>query len=198
MTVFIDAQNTYKGARERFFDRTARSVSGQFDPLKLGRLLAARGGPEGAPCVLEQVRVYTGRPDSTKAPRTYAAHMKQCAAWEKQGVVVVPRLLRYPPDWPNRPAQEKGIDVALAIDFISLAMDAAYDVGVLVSTDTDLLPALEFVLGRRPGSVIPATAAWRGNSGGRPPLVVQGRNLWCHWLRQEDYDTVADPTDYTQ
>ncbi|MCE2469683.1 MAG: NYN domain-containing protein [Dehalococcoidia bacterium] len=197
MTVFIDAQNTYKGARECFFGSPVHYVSGQFDPVRLGNLLAARGGPKGAPCVLEQVRVYTGRPNSTKAPQTYGAHMKQCTAWEKQGAMVVWRPLRYPRDWPNRPAEEKGIDVALSIDFISLTLDGAYDVGVLVSTDTDLLPALEFVLDRFAGSPAPATAAWRGISA-RRRLAVQGKNLWCHWLRQEDYDAVADPTDYNQ
>ena len=53
--------------------------------------------------------------------------------------------LRYPPTWPTDPAQEKGIDVALAIDFVRLAITGAYDVGVMMSTDTDLLPALRFV-----------------------------------------------------
>ena len=53
--------------------------------------------------------------------------------------------LRYPPTWPTDPAQEKGIDVAWAIDFVRLAITGAYDVGVMMSTDTDLLPALRFV-----------------------------------------------------
>lgn len=33
-------------------------------------------------------------------------------------MTVLSRDLRYPPDWPKRTAQEKGIDVALAIDFV--------------------------------------------------------------------------------
>jgi len=25
---------------------------------------------------------------------------------------------------------------------------------------------------------------------------VKGRNLWCHWLHEADYDQVRDDTDY--
>jgi uncharacterized LabA/DUF88 family protein len=45
--------------------------------------------------------------------------------------------------WPEQPAEEKGVDVALGIDFVRLAVRGAHDVGVLMSTDTDLVPALE-------------------------------------------------------
>jgi len=27
-------------------------------------------------------------------------------------------------------------------------------------------------------------------------LSIKGRRLWCHWLGVEDYEAVADPTDY--
>ena len=33
-------------------------------------------------------------------------------------MTVIARDLRYPNDWPRRAAQEKGIDVALAVDFV--------------------------------------------------------------------------------
>ena len=59
---------------------------------------------------------------------------------------VIQRTLRYPSDWPSRKAQEKGIDVALAVDFVMMAVAEEYDVGVLMSTDTDLKPALEAVV----------------------------------------------------
>ena len=68
--------------------------------------------------------------------------------------------LRYPPTWPTDPAQEKGIDVALAIDFVRLAITGAYDVGVMMSTDTDLLPALRFVYDHDLGVIHAAVAAW--------------------------------------
>ena len=145
--LFIDAQNVYRGARETFCERHAPSRDGQINPLRVGELICSRP-PPGHERVLHEVRVYTGRPDSTRQPHAYAAHMRQCAAWERAGVTVIPRSLRYPPNYPEARAEEKGIDVALSIDFAMGAIDGAYDVGVIFSTDTDLRPALEVVAGR--------------------------------------------------
>ena len=54
--------------------------------------------------------------------------------WEKAGVVVTWRTLRYPQEWPDAKPEEKGIDVALAIDLVRLAIDGEYDVGIDVSS----------------------------------------------------------------
>ena len=40
---------------------------------------------------------------------------------------------------------EKGVDTAIVTDMIRLAWEDAYDVGVLVSLDGDLVPAVEFL-----------------------------------------------------
>jgi uncharacterized LabA/DUF88 family protein len=42
-------------------------------------------------------------------------------------------------------AREKGIDVKIAIDLIVGAIDKKYDTAILVSSDTDLIPALDLV-----------------------------------------------------
>jgi hypothetical protein len=41
--------------------------------------------------------------------------------------------------------EEKGIDTAIATDMIRLAWEEAYDVAVLVSSDRDFIPAVEFL-----------------------------------------------------
>ena len=197
LSLFIDAQNAYRGARTIFFDDSAPSVCGQFNPAKLGALIESRGGPDGVECSLSEVRLYTGRPEAVKDPKTYAAHMKQCAEWSRNGVTIVHRVLRYPRSWPNERAQEKGIDTALAIDFVTLAVDGLYDIGVIVSTDTDLIPALEFVQSRFAGERHVAVAAWRGQHS-RRRLSIPGANIWCHWLSRDDYDSVADYTNYSR
>lgn len=199
LVLFIDAQNTYMGARECFFSITDPHVFGQFDPVKLGALVASRGGPGGTACTLTQVRLYTGRPDSSRDPKTYGAHMKQCAAWSKAGATVVWRALRYPRDWPNRRAEEKGIDVALAIDYVAMAVDGLYDVGVIMSTDTDLVPALEAVIALQ-GSPFPRceVAAWSTRGSYSQRLGVPGRRVWCHWLDEGDYRAIADPRDFSK
>jgi uncharacterized LabA/DUF88 family protein len=149
LTLFIDAQNLFNGARRAFFSAGTRShTDGQFDPMKLGQLITSLP-PPNTEIVLHQVRIYTGRPEATKEPKTYAAHMKQCANWQRAGAVVIARTLRYPRAWPAMRAQEKGIDVALAVDFVALAIDGEYDLGVMASTDTDLRPALEYTYRKR-------------------------------------------------
>ena len=197
LVLFIDAQNTYRGARESFFSRSGSTGRGQFDPVKLGELIASRGGPEKSARFLTQVRVYSGRPDPEIAPETYTAHMRQCAEWQANGAQVFTRPLRYPPSWPRQRAEEKGIDVALAVDFVTLAVDAAYDVGVVMSTDTDILPALEFTHRRYPNLRHVEVAAWR-SPGNNRRLSLSGSNIWCHWLSRVDYDAVADTTNYNR
>ncbi len=95
---------------------------------------------------LTSVRVYRGRLSPDHQLAAARASDRQAAQWERdRRVTVVRRQLRYPKGWPAEPAQEKGIDVALAVDFVRLACENAYDVGILFSRDTDLVPALEAV-----------------------------------------------------
>jgi len=64
---------------------------------------------------------------------------------------------------------EKGVDTLIATDMIRLAWEGAYDVGVLASLDSDLVPAVEFLAlrGRKiiqagfpPKGTDLATACW--------------------------------------
>jgi len=93
-------------------------------------------------------------------------------------------------------AEEKGIDVALAVDFVMMAVAREYDVGILMSTDTDLKPALEAVLSLG-GSPICEVAAWKERDQPARQLRLTGANLWCHFLYLEDYKLLADGRDYT-
>lgn len=121
--------------------------------------------------------------------------MKQCRAWERAGVHVTTRPLRYPFNWPAEKAIEKGIDVLIAVDMVAMAIDNAYDAAVLASTDTDLIPALEFV-GRhlKPAKTV-EVAAWYSTVA-QNRLRVTGLNIWCHRLDELQYRTIADSTDY--
>lgn len=46
-------------------------------------------------------------------------------------------------------SREKGIDVKLAIDLIVACVDDKYDTAIIVSSDTDLVPAVQWVRGRQ-------------------------------------------------
>ncbi|WP_349308076.1 MULTISPECIES: NYN domain-containing protein [unclassified Pseudofrankia] len=90
--------------------------------------------------------------------------------------------------------QEKGIDVALAVDFVRLACTDAYDVGILFSRDSDLIPALEAVRDLEGGKTHVEVATWKGSSRLRFP---DSQLPWCHYLSAEDYEACRDDTDYT-
>lgn len=132
VVVFLDYQNVYSRARESFCDPLDPATCGQVNPVRLAQLITARGlGPRQ----LVAVQIYRGRPDSTKDPRAYGANVRQSAAWEHLPLTkVITRQLRYPLNWPQERAEEKGIDVALAIDFVMMAIRNDYDVGVIMST----------------------------------------------------------------
>ena len=199
VTLFIDGQNAYNCARAAFFPsvHTRHFTDGQFDPMALGELLASRDA-RGFEREVHEVRVYTGRPDSAKDPKSYAAHMKQCARWLADGCEVIHRPLRYPPDYPYASAQEKGIDVQLSIDVVAGAIDHTYDIGIVFSTDTDLRPAIELVANRFVGIPRIELAAWSSPTSIRRIPVRAQRAVWCHFLDHLDYATVADSTDYTR
>jgi len=201
VVVFLDWQNVYKGAREAFCGYGAPHWEGQVHPLALGQLIAADSPYERQ---LHQVRVYRGQPDATRDPRGYAANARQVAAWRQSPMVdVTMRTLRYPYGWPNshqagEKPQEKGIDVALAIDFVSMAVAGDFGVGVLMSTDTDLKPALEAVARLTPTQGVRAeVASWSSAAGHSRRLSISSRRLYCHWLGKDTYDQIADTTNYS-
>ena len=75
-------------------------------------------------------------------------------------------------------------------------MDGRYDVGVIVSTDTDLRPALEFVSRRFQGLPRAESAAWRAPGANKAIVAAGPRPTWCHYLDSADYTAVHDSTDY--
>jgi uncharacterized LabA/DUF88 family protein len=199
VVVFLDWQNVYNGAREAFCTNRSPHWQGQIDPVALARHLADDSPFDRE---LHQVRIYRGQPDSIRDPRGYGASRRQHAAWLNSPLVtLVTRPLRYPRSWattPGRP-QEKGIDVALALDFTLMAIRGEYEVGILMSTDTDMKPALEAVAGikRSPGPRA-EVASWSAGPGQRSRrLAITSRNLYCHWVGKDVYDQIADPTDYS-
>ncbi len=76
------------------------------------------------------------------------------------------RPLRYPGDWPRSKAEQKGVDVALAVDLVFGAARTSFDVAIVASTDTDLVPALEAIcnLRRAWGAPVVEVAAWAPNN----------------------------------
>jgi hypothetical protein len=81
---------------------------------------------------------------------------------------------------------EKGIDVAIAVDLIYLALGRRFDALVLFSGDTDLMPAIEMV--DRVTVTHMEVACWRGAKSLRLP----GTSLpYCHYLGPAEWEAVT-------
>lgn len=193
VVVFIDWQNAYNRAREAFYPSDSPARCGQFNPVQLGHCLARkRPGRE-----LKQVRVYRGIPANKRDPRGYGINRRQTAAWMKTGqdrLEVFMRPLQYLDGMAPR---EKGIDVQLAIDLVMGAVLGEFDVGILVSADTDLIPALDAVYDfngtGRPWIEI---AGWRGEYAQKRIAGTQPRRVSGLWIEESDFDLMRDNTDY--
>jgi len=197
VVLFIDYQNVYRDAQEAFFGRNAHYLDGQFDPVAFANRICSKRpfGAKKETRELAEVRLYTGRAARKLEPKSYSAFRRQQAAWEERGIRVSSRRLQYL-DWPNSRPRQKGVDVALAVDFVVMACEGEYDIGVIASTDTDLLPALEYVSGI--DTITAEVAAWWGESETtRKQLRVAKGGVWCHRLLRIDYDAVSDRTDYS-
>lgn len=187
--LFIDYQNMYRSARDAFGWKSEDGLYGNFRPYSLGRQAAGMAGHE-----LTQVRAYTGIHTARGHPKLYAMMQRRMSAWVAQAptcVEVFPRSLRYG----RSGAQEKGVDVELAIDFVSLALDDAFDVGVLASGDTDLVPALQFVADRFPAKTLVTMgyAPIRGCEGSTPqPLDLARGDVERRFVTKQQFERIAD------
>lgn len=135
--VFIDGQNLFHASKEAFgysfpnYDVSALSTE----------VCVAKGWS------LERVHFYTGIPSAQDDPFWHRFWTAKLAVMGTRGIDTFSRLLRYRSQTVQLPdgtstnvtvAQEKGIDVRLALDVVRLAREGAFDVAVLCSQDQDL------------------------------------------------------------
>ena len=199
VVLFVDYQNAYRRARDAFHDHNADPYwMGQFHPASLGALLAGRRNDRDRQ--LHQVRMYRGMPEAAMEKKAHSAARRQVSSWIRDPLVsATTRPLRYPRNYPTVRAQEKGIDVQLALDFAMMAVRGEYDIGILMSGDTDLHPALEEVMPL--GGKTVEVATWEplpGRRRFRVRLAGLSANLqpYCHWIGHSDYQTIQDSTNY--
>lgn len=198
VVVYLDWQNVYMRARNSFHAPHDPFTKGQVDPLDLARLLTSKGLDGDRE--LKQVRIYRGIPDQKFDPRAYAAARRQMSKWSRNlRVEIIARTLHYPADWPNcaESPREKGVDVSLAIDLVAMGIGGEYDTAIVMSSDQDIAPAVEYVASNRDLAARVEVAAWRGGNGRRPNRINTKTRVFGHWLTDQDYWGVADETDYT-
>ena len=190
--VLMDYQNVHLTAWESFTTYGTPVYEALINPGKFADQAAIAwrtATSEGLAVV--KVLVYRGLPDPRKEGRLNSRVSRQNANWQRDSRVTVnTRPLRYPRDWPNEKAQEKGVDVMLALGLVRAALDGSFDRIIVATRDTDLLPAIEMAETEQSGRII--LANWKGQSTLKPrgniPSVVLG---------QSEYNRSRDTTNYS-
>jgi uncharacterized LabA/DUF88 family protein len=189
--VFVDYQNVYRSARDAYGLNGEDSLLGNVRPYSLGRQMMRDGS-----CILEQVRVYTGIHTPQRRTKLHAMMQRRISAWiaaSPEKVNVFPRPLSYG----GGQTREKGVDVEIAIDFVRLALEDTFDVGILCSADTDLAPALQFVADRFPDKRL-ITVGYAPDPGcnAPAPLDLPRGTVERRYMTRRDFERVRDDVDY--
>ncbi len=136
-TAFVDGQNLFYAAKNAF-----GYGHPNYDVTALASAVCQRQNWN-----LGQVRFYTGVPDAADDAFWNHFWTAKLAQMGRQAVHVFSRTLRYRnqsirlPDGKTQSflvGQEKGVDVRLALDIVSLAYQKSYDVALVFSQDQDL------------------------------------------------------------
>ncbi len=192
---FIDGQNLFHAAREAFGHSFPN-----YDPKRLVTAVCDDRG-----WVVQQVRFYTGVPDAEDNRFWNHFWTSKLAQMGRQGIWTYSRSLRYQNQTVTLPdgtqhsylaAHEKGIDVRIALDVVSLAIDNALDVALIFSQDQDLSEVSGEIrrIARREGRWVKLASAFPSS-----PTYRNRRGIdRTDWIRidRTTYDRCLDPRDY--
>jgi uncharacterized LabA/DUF88 family protein len=191
---FFDGQNLFHSAKLAF-----GHTYPNYDPVALSKAVCSSNGWE-----FEQARFYTGVPAETDNAFWNHFWVAKGAQMGREGVYVFTRPLRYRnkivrlPDGTTHSfldGDEKGIDVRIALDVISLAHSRAYDVAVLFCRDQDLSELVDEVrtISIEQNRWIKSASAYPVS----PAVHFRGINgaEWCK-IDRAMYDACLDKRDY--
>jgi uncharacterized LabA/DUF88 family protein len=192
---FVDGQNLFFAARQAF-----GYTYPNYDFPALANAVCAASGWQ-----LNQARFYTGIPDASDDPFWNYFWAGKLLNLSRQGAIVFSRSLRYRNKTVKLPngsthafltAEEKGIDVRIAIDVIRLAHRNEYDVALLFSQDQDLseLCAEIRVIAREQNRWIKVASAFPVS-----PTTMNRRGIPnSDWVKIDRamYDACLDTRDY--
>ncbi len=192
---FVDGQNLFYAAKTAF-----GYTHPNCDPKALAARLCQIQGWQ-----FVQARFYTGFPSADD--NAFWNHFWQAKLLQltRDGVHAFSRPLRYRlqtirlPDGTTHSAvvgQEKGVDVRLAIDVISLAHQRAYDVALVFSQDQDLSEVADEIrqIAAQQGRWIKMASAFPFSPASPNRRGINGTD----WIKidRATYDACLDPRDY--
>lgn len=98
------------------------------------------------PNELIEIHYYLGainqQNNNEKSQKMYADQQRLFMKLQNQNInVILGQLIQHP----DKTYHEKGVDVRLAVEMIRYARQGKYDIAYLISSDTDLVPAVEEV-----------------------------------------------------
>ncbi|MSU55903.1 MAG: NYN domain-containing protein [Candidatus Taylorbacteria bacterium] len=139
--LFIDGNNFYYKLKDITAEKKEILKLLDFDYASFARNLIKSN-------TLAEIRYYVGAirrqsgPNKEKSEKLYASQQKLIAKLQQQHIaVILGNLIQHP----DKSFHEKGVDVRIAVEMIRLARENKYDIGYLLSSDTDLVPAVEEV-----------------------------------------------------
>lgn len=191
---FVDGQNLFYAAKEAF-----GYTWPNYDPVALADMICRKQGWN-----LTQTRFYTGIPDASDNAFWNSFWTKKLSALGRRAVVYT-RPLKYRHKsikltdgsvYTTLIGQEKGIDIRIALDLVSLAMNKHYDVGLIFSQDQDLTEAVVEIkdIAHLQNRWVKLACAF--------PISPTTRNKSgidkTDWIKitRTDYDTCLDPKKY--
>jgi uncharacterized LabA/DUF88 family protein len=191
----MDGQNLFHHAKVSFGYHFPN-----FDVLKLSERVCSMRAWN-----LTQARFYTGVPDASDNQFWNHFWTGKLAAMGRQGIKVYSRSLRYRNKTVDVPGhgrhtfltgEEKGIDVRLAIDVISLAIRGEYDVAVIFSQDQDLSEVVDEIklIARQQDRWIRVACAYPMSPTTQNRRGINGSE-WIH-IDRAAYDQCLDGRDY--
>lgn len=193
--VFFDGQNLFHTARQAF-----GYTYPNYDVLKLAQAVCSAHGWQ-----LKQTRFYTGIPAKEDNEAWHHFWSTKLLALSRQKVYTFSRPLRYRnkvvklPDGSQHSfpyAEEKGIDVRIALDVLKLAIEGKYDVGLIFSQDQDLSEAAKEIrrIAREDQRWIKVASAYPNSPTSTNRRGIDGTD----WVKidRSMYDACIDPHDY--
>jgi len=193
--VFVDGQNLFYAAKQVF-----GYTYPNYDIAPLAAKVCQQQSWQ-----LTRARFYTGIPNSGDDAAWNHFWKAKLAQMGRQGVHVFSRPLRYRLHTVRLPdgstysvpvGQEKGVDVRLAIDVVSLAHQKAFDVAVIFSQDQDLSEVAEEirVIARLQDRWIKVASAFPVSPVTHNPRGINGTD-WIK-INRATYDACLDTRDY--
>lgn len=192
---FIDGQNLFHGVKSAF-----GYTYPNYDVAALAAAICAGKGWQ-----VQQVRFYTGVPDARDNAFWNAFWAKKLLAMSRAGLWTFSRSLRYRNQTVKLPdgtthaflaAEEKGVDVRIALDVIRMAHRNEYDVALVFSQDQDLSEAAAEVrvISAEQNRWIKIACAFPDSPASRNHRGINSTD----WIRIDRvaYDACIDPRDY--